>query len=87
MKRTKEKTIDFDFFLVVVIWVVLLLQDCVYLNLVLLHGVSYFMVIAIIVVCLVSLDGVWQWFSSVKEVVGGTDEWEGGKTYLTSCIS
>ncbi len=45
------------------------------------------MVVVITVVCLVSLDGVWQWFSLVKKVVGGIDEWECGKTYLTSCIS
>jgi hypothetical protein len=75
------------FFLVVVSWVVCLLQDRVYLKLVVLHGVSDFMVVAIIVLCLISFDEVWQWFSLMKKVVGGIDEWECGKTYLTSCIS
>jgi hypothetical protein len=87
LKGTKEKKLILIFFLMVVSWVVCLLQDCVYLKLVVLHNVSYFMVVVITVVCLVSLDGVWQWFSLVKKVVGGIDEWECGKTYLTSCIS
>jgi hypothetical protein len=46
----------------------------VYLKLVVLHGVSYFMAVAKIVVCLVSLYGVWQWFSLTREIVGGIDE-------------
>jgi hypothetical protein len=75
------------FFFVAVSWVVCLLQGCVYLKLVVVHGVSCFMAVATIAVCLSSLDGVWQWFSLVREVVDGIDEWEHGRTYLTSCIS
>ncbi len=41
-----------------------------YLKLVVLHGVSDFMVVAIIVLCLISFDEVWQWFSLMKKVVG-----------------
>jgi hypothetical protein len=58
------------FFLLAVSRVVCLLQGCVYLKLVMLCGVSYFMVDAKTMVCLVSRDGVWQWFSSAWEVVG-----------------
>jgi hypothetical protein len=39
------------------------------------HGVSCFMAAATITICLISLDGVWQWFSLVAEVVNGIDEW------------
>jgi hypothetical protein len=74
------------FFLVVVSWVVCSLQGCVYLKLVMLHGVNYFMVAAKSVVCLVSFDGVWQWFSLAWEVVGEINEWECRKTYLMSSI-
>jgi len=45
------------------------------------------MVVTKTTICLVSFDGVWQWFTSAREVVGGIDEWECGKTYLTSCMS
>jgi hypothetical protein len=58
VRGTKEETIDVDFFFVAMSWVVCLLQGCVYLKLVMLRGMSYFMVAAKIVVCLVSLDGV-----------------------------
>ncbi len=71
----------------VVSWVICLLQDCVYLKLVVLHGVIYFMVVTKTTICLVSFDGVRQWFTSAREVVGGIDEWECGKTCLTSCMS
>jgi hypothetical protein len=75
------------FFFVVASWVVCLLQGCVYFKLVMLCGVSCFMAVATIVVCLISLDGVWKWFNLVGEVVDGIDEWEHKRTYLTSCIS
>jgi len=74
------------FHLVVVSRVVCLLQGCVCLKLVMLRGVSYFMVVAKTVVCLVSLDGVWQWFSLTWELVGGIYEWEHERTYLMSSI-
>jgi hypothetical protein len=80
----KKKQLMLIFFLVAVSWVVCLLQGCVYLKLVMLRSVSFFMVAAKKMVCLVSLDGVWQWFSSTWEVVGGIYEWECGRTYLTS---
>jgi hypothetical protein len=59
----------------------------VYLKLVELRGVSYFMAVAKIMICLVSFDGNWQQFNLAWEVVGGIYDWEHGKTYLTSCIS
>jgi len=59
----------------------------VYLKLVELRGVSYFMVVAKITVCLVSFRGNWQWFNLAWEVVGEIYDWEHGKTYLTNCIS
>jgi hypothetical protein len=40
---------------------VCLLKGDVYLKLVVLRGVSYIMAVAKTTVCLVSLDGVWQW--------------------------
>jgi hypothetical protein len=62
------------------------MQGGVYLKLVVLRGVSYIMAATKIAVCLISLDGVWQWLRSTWEVVGGIYEWEHERTYLTSCI-
>jgi hypothetical protein len=80
----KKRQLMLIFFLMAMSWVVCLLQGCVYLKLVMLCGVSYFMVDAKIVVCFVSFDGVWQWFSLTWEVLGGIYEWECGRIYLMS---
>jgi hypothetical protein len=82
----KKRQLMLIFFLAAVNWVFRLLQGCVDLKLVMLCGVSYFMVAAKTMVCLVSLDGVWQWFNSTWEVVGGIYEWERERTYLISYI-
>jgi hypothetical protein len=87
-KGQKKRQLMLLFFFVAVSWVVCLLQGCMYLKLVVVVcGVSCFMAIATITICLISLDGVWQWFILVGEVVDGIDEWEHGRTYLMSCIS
>jgi hypothetical protein len=86
LKRRREKIVDDDLlfncceldYLFVARWCVL--------KLVVLHGVSYIMVVIKIIVCLVSFDGVWRWFNSTWEVVCGIYEWE-YRTYLTSYIS
>ncbi len=47
-----------------------------YLKLVVLRDVNNIMVVAKTMDCLVSLDGVWQWFILAWEVIGGIYEWE-----------